>query len=136
MIRATLLALLLLVMGGLAYIRLAPHDLARWHQPLSFGGDRDFAAGVRRVIPGDADRLARLDAIIRATPRTRAIAGSVETGLVTYVTRSRVFGFPDYTTVALDEGELRILARLRFGAGDSGVNRARVEAWLAELDAA
>ena len=69
----------------------------------------------------------RLDASIRGTPR---IAGSPEAGSVTYVTRSRVVGFPDYATVAVTQRAGRsypvILSRLRFGGSDLGVNRARV----------
>jgi uncharacterized protein (DUF1499 family) len=72
-----------------------------------------------------------------ATPRTRLLAGSVATGKLTYVTRSRLFGFPDYTTVSLllpeDGGPtyLHMFARLRFGLDDLGVNGARVRDWAA-----
>ena len=45
--------------------------------------------------------LAAIDAAARATPRTRVLAGSVEAGMITYVTRSRLWAFPDYTTVAV-----------------------------------
>ncbi len=58
--------------------------------------------------------------------------------LITYVQRSRVFGFPDYLTVkavVMDGGAgLIIWSRARYGRSDFGVNRARVEAWLAALD--
>jgi uncharacterized protein (DUF1499 family) len=89
-----------------------------------------MAGGVMRVVPGD---LAALDGIIRAEPRTQVLAGSVEAGMVTYVTRSRVFGFPDYTTVAQRGDDLAIHARLRYGQSDMGVNKARVERWLTAL---
>ena len=46
------------------------------------------------------DVLARLDAIALQTPRTMRLDGSPEDGLITWVTRSAVFGFPDYTTAA------------------------------------
>jgi len=52
-------------------------------------------------------------------------------------TRSRLWGFPDYTTVVATEHEgapvLMIHARLRFGKADLGVNKARVQAWLAQM---
>ncbi len=62
--------------------------------------------------------------------------------MITYVQRSRVFGFPDCLTVkavAIEStGEagagLIIWSRARYGRSDFGVNRARVEAWLAALD--
>ncbi len=115
-----------------AYIRLAPSDPARWHVAPQ-GEARDLKDGVVRVIETGPDGLARLDVIARDTPRTEALAGSVADGMVTYVTRTRVFGFPDYTTVQQDGDALRIHARLRFGRSDFGVNKARVDGWLALL---
>lgn len=115
------------------YVRLAPSDPAHWHVRLDFDGNRDFDGGVERVLEAGPQALAQLDAIIRATPRTSRLAGSVVGGHVTYVTRSRVLGFPDYTTVQQQGDTLRIFARLRFGRSDLGVNRARVEQWIDAL---
>ena len=125
-----LVLLLLVIAGGMAWIRLAPDDVARWHLLSADVQDRDMEGGVMRPLPGD---LADLDRIIRAEPRTHVMAGSVEGGLITYVTRSKVFGFPDYTTVAQRGGDLAVHARLRYGRSDMGVNKARVERWLAAL---
>lgn len=124
------LALLLVAVGAMAWIRLAADDVARWHQLPAEVHDRDMDGGVMRVVTGD---LADLDRIIRAEPRTQVLAGSVDEGLITYVTRSKVFGFPDYTTVAQRGGDLAVHARLRYGRSDMGVNKARVERWLAAL---
>lgn len=115
-----------------AYVRLAPSDPTRWHVAPQ-GEARDMKTGVVRVVETGPEGLARLDAIVRATPRTTVLAGSVADGIVTYVTRTRVFGFPDYTTVQQDGDTFRIHARLRFGRKDFGVNKARVEAWLDAL---
>ncbi|SEK34917.1 Protein of unknown function [Roseovarius nanhaiticus] len=125
-----ILIILLAVVALLAWIRLAPDDTARWHKLPETVGDKDLEGGVMRRVQGD---LAALDAIIRAEPRTQVLAGSVEEGMVTYITRSRVFGFPDYTTVAQRGGDLVIHARLRYGKSDMGVNKARVERWLAAM---
>jgi uncharacterized protein (DUF1499 family) len=61
----------------------------------------------------------------------------VEEGRITYMTRSLVFGFPDYTTVttvpAGDGAQVVAYGRLRFGSSDMGVNRERLESWLAQL---
>jgi len=128
--------LILALLGGLAWIRLAPSDPARWHVAPAVDGDEDRpGAAMRRVAGAGPDALARLDAIARATPRTSVLAGSVADGMVTYVTRSRVFGFPDYSTVRQEGDDLLIHARLRFGQSDMGVNRARVEQWLRRLGA-
>ncbi len=125
-----LLALLVAILALLAWVRLAPDDAARWHDLPEAVTDRDMEGGVMRVVPGD---LADLDRIIRAEPRTQVLAGSVDEGMITYVTRSRVFGFPDYTTVAQRGGDVALHARLRYGRSDMGVNKARVERWLDAL---
>jgi len=118
------------VVGVLAFIRLAPSEPMRWHQMPDTITDRDLEGGAMRRAEGD---LATLDRIIRDTPRTRVLAGSVAEGLVTYVTRSRVIGFPDYTTVRQDGKMVEIYGRLRFGRSDLGVNAARIDGWLERL---
>lgn len=131
--RLILWVLVALVVCGLAYIRLAPHDVARWHQPVASSGDQDFAGGALRTWEAASDALARADAYMRALPRTRVLAGSVAERRITYVTRSKVFGFPDYTTIEETDGTLRAYARLRFGQSDLGVNRARLEGLIAAV---
>ncbi|WP_170338272.1 DUF1499 domain-containing protein [Ruegeria arenilitoris] len=121
------------VVGLGLYVRLAPADPARWHVQVVAEADRDLPGGVIRVAQTGPDGLARLDQVARATPRTTVLAGSVDEGLITYVTRSRVFGFPDYTTAQQDGDTLRIYGRLRFGRRDFDVNRSRVDGWLAAL---
>ena len=78
-------------------------------------------------------RLAQLDRIIRDTQGTQVLAGSVADGQVTYISRTRWIGFPDYTTVTLDDGILEVFGRLRFGRSDFGVNAKRIKGWLAQL---
>lgn len=128
-------ALVVAVLGFAAYVRLAPGDPARWHvtSGVSGMGHAPRAGGHVWRGAGDRDALARLDAIIRATPRTQVMAGSVGEGRITYVTRSAVWGFPDYTTLSLEGGTLEIYGRLRFGKADLAVNRTRIEGWLALL---
>jgi hypothetical protein len=150
MIKLLSILVLMLVVLGFAYIRFAPNDPAAWDvDPLTAirvgaggwivrpeGGDAPSP-----VVPGDPeDVLAALDRIALATPRTSLFAGSVLSGRVTYVTRSLIMGWPDFTTITVlaapGGGSLPVLfARQRFGDGDMGVNRARVEAWLAQLSA-
>lgn len=128
------LGLVLAALVGVAiWVRVAPSEPSRWHVPVSGEGDAAFKAGVRRVIAGDAAVMARLDGVIRDTARTRVLAGSVSEGRITYVTRSALWGFPDYTTVELRNGQIAILGRLRFGRSDLGVNKARVDGWLKAL---
>ena len=132
-----LVVLGIVILGLMAYVRLAPTDVARWHQiaAVASSGDVMAAGGFIAVRPITADAaqvLAALDAIARATPRTRVIAGSVAEGMITYQTRS-LWGFPDHTTVAMQGDLLVIHARLTFGQSDMGVNRARVRDWLDQL---
>lgn len=133
----------------MAYSRLSPNDPARWHvDPVTAG-----VAGLKngyllRPTGGDgvaldyamtpADLADRIDAIARAWPRTQLFAGSVAQGWMTYITRSPLMGYPDFTTVrvlpAPGGATFAAFARARFGEGDWGVNRDRLTAWLARLN--
>jgi len=152
-VRRVLYALLLLIVGGMAYVRLAPDDPARWHVDPRLGIDGGKAElpapdrvvtvdrGARaRIVIADTppeDALARLDAVARATPRTTRLAGSPGEGRITWVTRSLLIGFPDYTTAAAEASgaatTIDLFARQRYGRGDMGVNAARLRDWIARL---
>lgn len=125
------LLILLLLAGALIYIRVAGHDRDHWHQMPGTVEQREFKAGVMRVVGSDA--LARLHEIILATPRTEVLAGTVEEGMITYITRSAIIGFPDYTTIRQAELQIEIYGRLRFGRSDLGVNGKRIDRWLGAL---
>ncbi|MBU2993602.1 DUF1499 domain-containing protein [Octadecabacter sp. 1_MG-2023] len=139
--------LLWALLGSVIYIRMKRIKPEVWHDtklPVMKPGEypKDSGIVVQRPLEGDGlATLAALDEIIRATPRTHAIAGQVAEGKITYVTRSRVVGFPDFTTVTLAQlpatqtSSLQIFGRLQFGQKDFGVNAARVKGWLAQLDA-
>jgi uncharacterized protein (DUF1499 family) len=133
-VRMVFWVLVIIAVAMLAYIRLAPSNGARWNTPIVATADKDMKGGAIRVLSAEADSLARIDAIARTLPRTSVLAGSVEEGRVTYVTRSAIIGFPDYTTVEQDGDTLRMFARLRFGRADFGVNRARLRQLAAGLD--
>ena len=132
---AAVIVLLVLVVG-MAYVRLAASDAARWHKASGLAELGDFAAPGgfthrRAMAPGAGfEALQKLAEVAQNTPRTQVLAGSVADGMITFVTRSKVFGFPDYTTLSLQGDVLELRARLRFGKSDLGVNRARVVAWL------
>ncbi|WP_245298723.1 DUF1499 domain-containing protein [Pseudotabrizicola sediminis] len=137
--------LIIAVLGLMAFVRLAPVHAAQWHVAQT---DTDWAktpwdavvpeTGAARLrlsaargAPGDL--LARLDRVALATPRTQRLAGSVAEGRVTYITRSALWGFPDYTTAEAREDGLYLHARLRFGRADMGVNAKRLQDWQAAL---
>ena len=135
MIGITLAGLVLAALAVAGWGRLAPRDPARWH-------------GDPATIPDPATpNFARLDVVIDAPPpvvaaRLERIARAEGAILLagdgahtTWITRTRLMGYPDYTTVRLTpEGEstrVVALARARFGRGDMGVNAARLARWLA-----
>ncbi|WP_299692605.1 DUF1499 domain-containing protein [uncultured Tateyamaria sp.] len=122
--------IIILFVAALAYVRLAPSAPDRWHKPVDATTSSDRMGGAIRVLSTDEGALARVDAAARALPRTTVLAGSVEEGRITYVTRSKVIGFPDYTTVEYNDGLLRMYARLRFGRSDFGVNADRLQRLL------
>jgi len=128
-------AIALLGLVFLAYIRLAPTPVTKWHRSPDVLKDTVLANGIQKRIPIGKAGLRRIDRIAEADPRTERLAGSVEQGLVTYVTRSRLIGFPDYTTVMQAGEDLVIYARSRFGRRDFGANSERVSRWLNALAA-
>tara|TARA_R110000868_G_scaffold408790_3_gene692720 strand:- start:94623 stop:95009 length:387 start_codon:yes stop_codon:yes gene_type:complete len=123
-----MVALGLAVVGLALWVRLAPTDAVAWHRMPDAGHRGEMV----RIDTG-ADGLARLRDIAQATPRTRPLAGSVESGMMTWVTRSRLMGFPDYTTARQDGETLLIWARQRYGTDDFGVNAARLDHWREAL---
>lgn len=136
-----LFIVLLVVLVPLIYVRAAPTDPARWHKAASqpgieiHRGEGSFIWRAPVAAPGTAE-LQKLATAAAQEPRTRQIAGDVSAGQVTYMSRSRIFGFPDYTTLGVyttDTGEtyLEAYGRLRFGLKDMGVNARRIKGWVA-----
>lgn len=133
----------LLVVGivfALTFFRFAPHDVDAVHTATAPQGVGDIETpnsfrAVRQFTTSTEEMLRAVDLVIAKTPRTVRLAGRVEDGLISYVTRSAVFGFPDYTTVWIDRDgpHLNIYSRARFGLSDVGVNKARIKDWLAQL---
>jgi len=129
------------ILAFAAWVRLAPSDPAVWHVTPTVEGSRDEvqaaagAATLRLSLAkgAPAELLAKLDALATASPRTVRLAGDVTEGRITWVTRSALWGFPDYITAEVREDGLYVLSRLRFGENDMGVNAARLRDWLSRL---
>ena len=111
----------------LAYVRVARADPDKVHRAVQGAADADGEGHCLRVVDAGPEALAKADAAMQALERTRVIAGSVGEGRITYETRSKWVGFPDYTTIEQDGDTLKMFARLRFGRSDFGVNRARLD---------
>ncbi|MFS4579971.1 DUF1499 domain-containing protein [Phaeobacter sp. C3_T13_0] len=120
----------------LGFIRLAPSDPLDWNTQPEFTEDKTFRGGVFRVVRSGADGLKRFHTVASNAARTRVLAGSVEDEMVTYVTRTRLLGFPDYTTARQDGDLLKVYARLRFGRSDLGANNDRISGWMAQMEQA
>ncbi|WP_425090464.1 DUF1499 domain-containing protein [Tropicimonas sp. S265A] len=139
-----IIVLMFVFVGLMAVVRLSPSNPAEWHvDPTDLAlkpgdgralmrADGDLASPEFDMAPQEL--LAAFDAVADASPRTRVIAGSVEEGRITYMTRSLIWGFPDYTSVTAipsgDGAKLVAYARLRFGSSDLGVNAKRLQSWV------
>jgi hypothetical protein len=125
MVKWGIICLVGLIAAFALYVRLAPSDPARWHKapPDLPVGDSAGLNSFVAVRGGDREILERLIQIAEANPRTERLAGSADEGMITLISRSRLWGFPDYTTIRLEGQTLTVYGRARFGQGDMGVNR-------------
>ena len=134
------IVLILLVAVLYLCLRLWPEDKNRWHvDPADTTDPR--RSGVRLIgpdaprFPGDADTvLGVIVDIVKASPRTRRVDGSIDEGMITFVVRSRTMGFRDYVTFkAVSEGglsKLAVYARPGMNVYDWGTNAALLDDWL------
>ena len=91
-------------------------------------------------VPPDRLREAFL-AVAAEAPRTKLLNRSADGLNLTLVQRTALLRFPDYIDVAIqpapggDGGSstIAVYSRSRFGYSDLGVNRKRVEDWMAAL---
>jgi uncharacterized protein (DUF1499 family) len=116
-----------------AYVRFAPAEMQKWHAPLDDPANSDSKTSSIRVVSGAGEQLADLFDIASGYPRTKIFAGTVDAGIVTFVTHTRFWGFPDYTTIWINGDDLVLFARLRFGTYDFGVNKSRITNWVSVL---
>jgi uncharacterized protein (DUF1499 family) len=93
-----------------------------------------------RVYPVSAGVLrAAFVGVIAAEPRVTQVASDDATLTDRYVQRSARLGFPDTIVVRFidrpgGQSTIALYSRSQIGHGDLGVNRARLERWLATLD--
>lgn len=127
---------LALAFAGALYVRLAPTNPAVWHIDPSAAPDPD-GAGVKVDISSDlspSQVWSKLLPVIRKTPNTTVLIVSPDVMRITAVTRSTIWGFPDYATIEVEKhgagSRVIILSRARFGSYDWGVNAERVEGWI------
>lgn len=146
---------IVLVIGAL-YVRMATvsHDPAEWHvNPytvvLPITPNTYYVATQSMVestvhmeapiytVPAAVMAKAFNDYVI-TQPSVLHLAGSVEEGWMTFVQRTPTLRAPDYISVKFIDFEdggstLAIYSRSRYGYGDMGVNKARIDLWLQSL---
>ena len=134
----------LIAMGGLAgAMRLWSPSPEAWHQDPATASD-PRQAGVRLTgpnaisLPISETDLAQIVHVHAAT-WSSSERMSDEGGFTTYLTRTGVFRFPDtfsFRVISIDDttSQLEILARTRFGGYDWGLNRARVDRLVEEIE--
>lgn len=128
------------IIAVLAFIRLAPSDPAKWNialnpRPAILAAPSPDAVvtlkgGAYMDLP--ASSFAALKSIATTTPRTQILSQTPDR--ITWITRSKLIGFPDYTTAQITPAGVTVYARLRFGGEDMGVNAARLTAWREALN--
>lgn len=148
MIKLVAIVVLLAVAGIMLFVRLSPNSVADWHEDPAFvKKPAKPNAHLIRLVGGDEiapiyglspEALAeRIDQIAREDGAT-LFAGSAESGHMTYISRSPMMGFPDFTSVKVsragDGATFAAFARARFGYSDMGANRARLSRWTAALE--
>ncbi len=128
-------------------LALDPLTLERTGKPNDFlacpeGQCRAAADVAAPVLPvAAADQLRLWEEVVTASPRTRVL-GVNETELVIHAEqRSRLMRFVDTIVVRVlprDDGSSSFAAysRSELGHGDMGVNQARLEDWIARIEAA
>lgn len=149
-----ILAILLVI--GAFYVRAvtASHDPAEWHiDPLVVelpSSPNTYYVAPQSMVEAEVHLEAPVYAVpaaimanafndyVLTQPNALAIAESADRLWTTYVQRTPVMKMPDYITVKfidLEEGRstLLVYSRSRFGYGDMGVNKARVDLWLQSL---
>ena len=98
----------------------------------------DIAAPVFLRPPGEVFRA--VEAALAGEPRLDRVAAEEGQGMLRYVQRSRILGFPDtidVKVVPVAEGGSAVLlySRSKLGRSDMGVNRARIVRWIGLIEA-
>jgi hypothetical protein len=142
-VKGLILPVILTLSGFAAYVRFAPSDPDVWHKRIDLHGwSMDgiwenvvpMHGGASLRMAGDGQALLLDMAQIAAQwPQTQLLAGSVEEGRITWIKRSRFWGFPDYITADAREDGIYVYARSRFGNQDYGVNAAALSDWQGQM---
>ncbi len=153
---AIYLVLAILLVVGAFYVRAvtAGHNPADWHvDPLNIvrpTSPNTYYVAPQAMVDATVDLEAPIytapaatmakafDDYVLTQPNIVLLDKSSDELFTTYVQRTPTLKMPDYITVKfIDLGEgrstLAIYSRSRYGYGDMGVNKARIELWLQSM---
>jgi hypothetical protein len=153
---AIYLVLAVLLMIGVFYVRAvtASHDPSVWHvDPLTIerpASPNTYFVAPQAMVEDGVDLEAPIygapatimakafDDYVLTQPNIIPLSQSVDGTWVTYVQRTPTLKMPDYISVRfieLEEGKstIAIYSRSRYGYGDMGMNKARIDTWLLSL---
>lgn len=144
MVLKILMAAVMLAVAFGLYVRFAPSEPAVWARPdmpdmpdMDVGDYSEMSSFTAVRVVAGPEVLDELTRIAEATFGTSILNKASDDNWLTFVTRSKLWGFPDYTSVRVIEKNdaflLQIHGRLRFGKADIGVNKARIRGWLDQL---
>ena len=139
--KIVLILIVALLGAGISYVRLTPVDPDTWHvDPVSAElGPTGYKTTLETDLTSPA-ALTEVEKIALATPRTKVLAGTVQEGRMTFVTRSLIWGFPDIATISATPNTsgstLTFFSRPKIGDYDYGVNKRRIEGWIAQINSA
>ena len=143
-----LLAVFLILIIILSYIRFAKPNESIWHVDPELVSQNDLRNSFLNNSKSSnyiyydlpvKELYFRLSEISSADDCKR-VFGEVDEGVITFVCRSKFFGFPDYISVSFKkystgESSLSVFSRSRFVVYDFGKNKKRVTKWLQLLEA-
>lgn len=127
----------------LAYIRFAPSKPAIWAldsvSASSTGKPNEYRLTGDKAPIFDMpkqDLFALVDGFIRHRKRVNLLAENADTLEATYIQRSMIMGYPDYISIKIssvnaNRSRLEVYSRSRFGHSDLGVNKRRIDQWIA-----
>ena len=141
-----LLICLLICLLLVAYIKLSKVEQSIWHlDPDSITNVNinnsfllNYANKGTKTFNLEVNALFNILNNIIINDNCEKVFGDINLGLITYVCRSKVFGFPDYVSINfknldINKSSLSIFSRSRFGRNDFGKNKQRIQKWLTEL---
>lgn len=130
------------IIAMMLYIRFAPSSVAKWHVApniaTSSGKPNEYQLVGNKAVTFDlsASNLSKIvHEYVENQPNITKLEETPEKGLLTFIQRSKIMGYPDYITISIlpiseNQAQLEILSRSRFGYSDLGTNRKRVDMWV------